>query len=103
MPAHPDGPPPASPNDATPITQARNHALLGALPFGDTQDSEDARRGFLGTRSEPEIRNEQGRIVWSLADEPFLADADAPPTVNPSLWRVAQLNKPHGLFKVTGH
>ena len=27
-------------------------------------------------------------------------DADAPPTVNPSLWRQAQLNAINGLFKV---
>ena len=38
------------------------------LPFEDAQDFEDARRGFLGTLPEAEIRNEQGRVVWSLAD-----------------------------------
>ena len=89
------------PKDATPITQALNHALLDVLPFEDTQDFADARRGFLGTWPESEIRNEQGRVVWSLADEPFMADHHAPATVNPSLWRQAQLNKLHGLFQVT--
>ena len=53
------------PKNATPITQARNRALLEALPFDDTQDFEDARRGLLGTWPEAEIRNEQGRIIWS--------------------------------------
>jgi len=33
-------------NDATPITIAQNRAVLDALPFGDTQDFDDARRGF---------------------------------------------------------
>ena len=61
MPAPTDGP-----KDATPITQARNRALLDVLPFDDTQDFEDARRGFLGTWPEAEIRNEQGRVVWSF-------------------------------------
>jgi alkyl sulfatase BDS1-like metallo-beta-lactamase superfamily hydrolase len=96
MPAPPDGP-----KDATPITQARNRALLDVLPFDDTQDFEDARRGFLGTLPEAEIRSEDGRVVWSLADEPFMGDDDAPDTINPSLWRQAQLNKLHGLFQVT--
>src|SRR6266511_4317616 len=95
-----DAPAPG-PKDATPTTQAHNHAVLGALPFADTQDFEDARRGFLGTLPEVEIKNEQGRVVWSLRDYAFLGDEHAPPTVNPSLWRQARLNLSHGLFQVT--
>jgi alkyl sulfatase BDS1-like metallo-beta-lactamase superfamily hydrolase len=89
------------PRDATPITEARNRALLNALPFGDTRDFDDARRGFLGSLPEVEIRNDQGRVVWSLRDYAFLAGEAAPPTVNPSLWRQARLNMHHGLFQVT--
>jgi alkyl sulfatase BDS1-like metallo-beta-lactamase superfamily hydrolase len=89
------------PKDATPITHAQNRAVLDALPFGDTQDFEDARRGFLGTLPEVEITNDQGRVVWSLRDYAFLGDEHAPPTVNPSLWRQARLNMHHGLFQVT--
>src|SRR5512144_2683787 len=89
------------PKDATPITRAQNHAALEALPFGDTEDFEDARRGFLGTLPEVEIKNDQGRVVWSLRDYAFLAEEQAPPTVNPSLWRQARLNMHHGLFQVT--
>jgi alkyl sulfatase BDS1-like metallo-beta-lactamase superfamily hydrolase len=96
MPAPADGP-----KDATPITRARNRALLDVLSFDDTRDFEDARRGFLGTWPDAEIRSEDGRVVWSLADEPFMGDDEAPDTVNPSLWRQAQLNKLHGLFQVT--
>jgi alkyl sulfatase BDS1-like metallo-beta-lactamase superfamily hydrolase len=75
--------------------------VLDLLPFGDTQDFEDARRGFLGTLPEVEITNDQGRVVWSLRDYGFLGDEHAPPTVNPSLWRQARLNMHHGLFQVT--
>src|SRR5215510_4179540 len=95
---------PASPQDskdATAVTHALNRAVLDALPFADTQDFEDARRGFLGSLPEVEIRNDQGRVVWSLRDYAFLDDAEAPPTVNPSLWRQARLNMHHGLFQVT--
>ena len=89
------------PKDASPITTALNRAVLDALPFADTQDFDDARRGFLATFPEVEIKNDQGRVVWTLRDYAFLADEHAPPTVNPSLWRLARLNLNHGLFQVT--
>ncbi|HZE36468.1 MAG TPA: MBL fold metallo-hydrolase, partial [Candidatus Eisenbacteria bacterium] len=93
--------PAENPKDATPATQARNRAVLNVLPFGDTQDFEDARRGFLGSLPDVEIKNDKGRVVWSLNDYAFLADEQPPPTVNPSLWRQARLNMHHGLFQVT--
>src|SRR5499433_4180476 len=95
---------PASPQDskdATAVTHALNRAVLDTLPFADTQDFEDARRGFIGSLPELEITNETGRVVWSLKEYSFLAAEEAPPTVNPSLWRQAQLNMHHGLFRVT--
>ncbi len=95
--------PRGGPKDATPITRAHNRAVLDALPFGDTQDFEDAQRGFLGTLPEVEIRNAEGRAVWSLRDYAFLADEQAPPTVNPSLWRQARLNMSNGPYQVTDH
>jgi len=40
------------------------------------------------------------RIVWSM--KPYAFEQGEPPaTVNPSLWRQAQLNNFHGLFRVT--
>lgn len=56
------------PQDATPATRAHQRAVLDALPFTDTQDFEDAARGFVATLPEVEIRNAQGRVVWSLRD-----------------------------------
>jgi alkyl sulfatase BDS1-like metallo-beta-lactamase superfamily hydrolase len=89
------------PNDATPITRAHNRALLAALPFEDTQDFEDARRGRLSSLPDLEVKNAQGRVVWSLRDYGFLDAETAPPTVNPSLWRHARLTMQHGLFEIT--
>jgi linear primary-alkylsulfatase len=90
-----------SPKDASAITRALNRAVLDALPFADTRDFDDARRGFIGSLPEVEIKNDAGRVVWTLRDYAFLAGAEAPPTVNPSLWRQARLNLNHGLFQVT--
>ena len=39
-------------------------------------------------------------MVWSLEPYAFLSGAEAPPTVNPSLWRQSRLNMQHGLFEV---
>jgi alkyl sulfatase BDS1-like metallo-beta-lactamase superfamily hydrolase len=89
------------PKDATPFTEAANRAALERLPFADTQDFEDARRGLLGTLPEVEIKNARGRVVWSLREYAFLAGEEAPPTVHPSLWRQARLNLASGLFRVT--
>src|SRR5215470_19182329 len=89
------------PKNATAATQALNRAVLDTLPFADTQDFEDARRGLIGSLPEMEISNETGRVVWSLKEYSFLGAEEAPPTVNPSLWRQARLNMHHGLFRVT--
>ena len=93
--AAPEGPKPAS---AAVVRQ--NAAVLDALPFGDTGDFEDARRGFLGTIEDAHIVGDTGRAVWTMKTYGFQREEAAPPTVNPSLWRQARLNTIHGLFEV---
>jgi len=89
------------PKEAEPATKAANAAMLKALPFGDRQDYEDAAYGFIGTLPEVLIKRDDGMVIWSLKEYGFLKQPEAPPTVNPSLWRQAQLNCQNGLFKVT--
>ncbi|MBV9566113.1 MAG: MBL fold metallo-hydrolase [Bradyrhizobium sp.] len=79
---------------------AQNRAMQQALPFDDTADFDDAARGFLGTIEHAKIVTAQGRTVWSLEPYGFLDAAEAPATVNPSLWRQSRLNMHHGLFEV---
>lgn len=86
--------------DATAAVRAAQQAMLETLPFGDTADFDDAARGFLGTIDDAKVATAQGRTVWSLAPYGFLEAEEAPPTVNPSLWRQAKLNMQHGLFEV---
>ncbi|MGX9432623.1 alkyl/aryl-sulfatase [Bradyrhizobium sp. LeoA1S1] len=89
-----------APKDASPSVVAQHAAMLDALPFHDTADFDDAARGFIGTVENAHIATAQGRVVWSLEPYSFLAAEDAPPTVNPSLWRQSRLNMQHGLFEV---
>jgi alkyl sulfatase BDS1-like metallo-beta-lactamase superfamily hydrolase len=75
---------------AQPDIAAANQAVLSQLPFGDRQDFEDANRGFIATIPDPKNQ------VYAVVE-----DGPAPATVNPSLWRQAQLDTANGLFKVT--
>ncbi|NPU66800.1 MBL fold metallo-hydrolase [Bradyrhizobium sp. 83012] len=86
--------------EASPAVSAAQQATLETLPFDDTADFDDAARGFLGTIDQAKVTTAQGRSVWSLEPYGFLDAEDAPPTVNPSLWRQAKLNMHHGLFEV---
>src|SRR6266576_4995591 len=88
------------PKDASASVLAQPAATLQALPFSDTRDFDDARRGFLGTIENARIASAQGRVVWSLEPYGFLSAAEAPATVDPSLWRQSRLNMRHGLFEV---
>ena len=79
-------------------TQTRAQ-ILSTNDFDNKQDFEFAARGFIGTLEDPVIRGENGVIVRDLSSYDFLKD-EAAATVNPSLWRQAQLLTQHGLFKV---
>ena len=64
--------------------------LAAALPFDDTTDFDDARRGLIAPVGDDPVLTVEGRPVWDIASFRF-ADGDAPDTVNPSLWRQAQV------------
>ncbi len=68
--------------------------------FEDRQDFEDAERGRLDALNPCVVRDADGRVVWDLEAYSYL-DGECPDTVNPSLWRQAQLCAKHGLFAVT--
>ncbi len=88
------------PKDASHPVIAQHQAMLAALPFSDVRDFEEAARGFLGTIEHAKVMHPSGRTVWSLEPYGFLSSEEAPPTVNPSLWRQSRLNMQHGLFEV---
>jgi alkyl sulfatase BDS1-like metallo-beta-lactamase superfamily hydrolase len=80
-------------------TMTANAAVAQALPLADRQDFEDAQRGLVASDPEIAITGADGRRIWRTADYAFVT-GDAPPSVNPSLWRQAKLNGIHGLFEV---
>jgi alkyl sulfatase BDS1-like metallo-beta-lactamase superfamily hydrolase len=72
---------------AEPRVAAANRAVQSQLPFADRQDFEDAAKGFIAA-------------IPVIPDRYAFLKGEAPPTVNPSLWREAQLDAVNGLFKV---
>jgi len=85
---------------AHPVTLQANARIRSELDFADQRDFEDAKCGFVGTIQDAYIPADAGGVSWSLKPYDFLS-GNAPDTVNPSLWRMSQLNAIHGLFKVT--
>lgn len=85
-------------NATQPIVDS-NNALLDSLPFDNTQDFEDADRGFVAALEPGVVRNADGQVVWDNDTYAFL-DGDAPDTVNPSLWRQSKLVARQGLYEV---
>ncbi|MDE1172390.1 MAG: alkyl sulfatase dimerization domain-containing protein [Parvibaculaceae bacterium] len=90
------------PKEATGATIRAQAHVCGHLPAETGEDFENARRGFIATLPEMIVRNAAGGTVWDMEQYAFEAEGNpVPDTVNPSLWRQAQLNALHGLFKVT--
>ena len=90
-----------APKASEPSTLQANAEMAKTLPFANRQDFEDAMHGFVGTVPDALVPGSGTRPVWNMKPYDFLK-TDAPAdTVNPSLWRQAQLNAIHGLFKVT--
>lgn len=92
----------AGPKDATSATRQAQTHLCDHLPKHDGEDFADAKRGFIATIPDARSHHALGHAVWDMSTFDFIKEgAPAPDTVNPSLWRQAQLNKIHGLFEVT--
>lgn len=107
------------PKEASPYTIEANRQVAQELNFANTQDYTDAQQGFIATLTadgkvtkeplnEVKIRNDNSGAppvpVWNLEEYDFLLGTQpqqAPYTVNPSLWRQAQINMTNGLFQVT--
>jgi alkyl sulfatase BDS1-like metallo-beta-lactamase superfamily hydrolase len=91
-----------APKDATEATKAANAELLEQLPFDDTSDFDNAKRGLIAPLPSEVIQGQGGNAIWDPQKYGFITEgAPAPDTVNPSLWRQSQLINISGLFEVT--
>jgi alkyl sulfatase BDS1-like metallo-beta-lactamase superfamily hydrolase len=77
------------------IEQAR-----GRLPFGDTRDFEEQRRGLLALMRELKITADAGHVAWDMERFQFLDRQDDFDSIHPSLLRQSKLNNNYGLYEV---
>ncbi|HRV60522.1 MAG TPA: hypothetical protein P5138_07815, partial [Solirubrobacterales bacterium] len=87
--------------DATEATRAANDSLAASLNFEDTRDFDEAARGLVAPLPDDgRVTSEDGGLVWDLSRFEFIHKHDeAPPTVNPSLWRQTRLVVQGGLYE----
>lgn len=89
-----------NPKKASEHTKEANNELRKYLDFTDTEDFELSQKGLLFKKPRLVIKGESTDIpAWDLESYSFI-NGRCPETVNPSLWRIAQLNMTHGLFQV---
>lgn len=87
---------------ATDFTAKANAAIYDELDFDDNQEYEFATRGLIDAPEILELKDEDGKILWSQEAYAFLDDYEkAPDSVNPSLWENTKNNHAYGLFEVT--
>lgn len=90
---------------ATKHTISQQQQVLQHLDFEDKSDFENAQRGLIYRAPSLHIKHDDGRSVWDLDSyKAFITtDTPAPDSVNPSLWRMSQLNLLDGLYQVQDH
>ncbi len=87
------------PKPASSATIAEQAKMRASLPPDNGQDEEFTRRGFIATPKERQIRGADGHLIWQIGSLEWVK-GEAPPSVNPSLWRHAKLIGSNGLFKI---
>ena len=86
---------------ATAYTAQANAAMYDRLDFDDRREAENATQGLIDAPEILELKDEDGKILWSQAAYAFLDDYEkAPDSVNPSLWENTKNNHAYGLFEV---
>jgi alkyl sulfatase BDS1-like metallo-beta-lactamase superfamily hydrolase len=88
------------PKPATPTTTRANDAVRADVAAFDKRDFDDASRGKMAELKDPLVKAANGSTVFDTQRYDFIK-GEAPPSVNPSLWRQQALNAQAGLFKVT--
>jgi len=84
---------------ASEITKKFNEELRKKLPLNDNIDFKEAQKGLIEFDENLIIKGDDLTILWDMKGYEFL-NREWEPTVNPSLWRQAQLNLYSGLYRV---
>ena len=92
---HPQGKPPSS-HTLEILNTARE-----SMPFDDTRDFDEARKGFIAPLNSGVVMADAGHVAWDVDRYEFLKAEEGWPSVHPSTQRQGHLNQITGLYKVT--
>ena len=92
---HPMGKPPSE-HTLKILNKARE-----SMPFEDTRDFDEARKGFIAPLNSGVVMADAGHVAWDVDRYDFLKAEEGWPSVHPSTQRQGHLNQITGLYKVT--
>jgi len=70
------------------------------LPFDDTKDFEEQKKGFIAAPEYKQIVADAGHVAWDMGEYEFLLQGRDFDSIHPSLQRQAILNMNYGLYEV---
>jgi alkyl sulfatase BDS1-like metallo-beta-lactamase superfamily hydrolase len=70
------------------------------LPFGDTRDLEEQKKGLIAPMKDLQIKADAGHVAWDMERFQFLDEQDSFESIHPSLLRQSKLNNNYGLYEV---
>ena len=70
------------------------------LPFADTRDFDENRRGLVAPMTEMRIPADAGHVAWDMERFRFLDQQSEFDSIHPSLHRISRLNNNYGLYEV---
>ena len=77
------------------LTQAK-----ATLPFADTRDLEEQKKGLIAPMKDLKIMADAGHVAWDMERFQFLESQDEFESIHPSLHRQSKLNNNYGLYEV---
>jgi alkyl sulfatase BDS1-like metallo-beta-lactamase superfamily hydrolase len=70
------------------------------LPFDDTRDFDENKKGLIAPMKQRQIPADAGHITWDMDQFNFIDAKDSFDSIHPSLHRIAKLNQNYGLYEV---
>src|SRR5271157_6156806 len=70
------------------------------LPFADTRDIEEQKKGLIAPMKDLQIMADAGHVAWDMERFQFLDSQDEFESIHPSLHRQSKLNNNYGLYEV---
>lgn len=70
------------------------------LPFHDTQDFDEQKRGLIAELPHPKIMADAGHVAWDKERFEFLNTDEQFDSIHPPMQRISTLNQNYGLYEV---